>query len=100
MAAGATLIWESQIVPSGKVVRLKEFGGADPAIGDGIDSIIALQWGNSGSWATVRVVSGTSQSYTLNRDFTGNGVKKFRVVRMNKSVSTKILVYWIEALIE
>jgi len=86
------------IIPDGKIVKLQRFGGFDPAIGDGIDSIIALQWGGGGSWTTV-MASGKAFDFNLSRDFVGDGAKRFRLVRQNKSSSDKIIVAWLEALV-
>ena len=97
--ASSTHITESPVVPNGKIVKLKKLGCIDPAIGDGLDSIIVLQWGTGGSWTTIRACSRNSE-FIINRDFIGDGINKFRVLRMNESITPKVIVFWLEALIK
>lgn len=90
----------SPIVPRGGFAELKLFGGMDPKIGDGIDSIVALYWGDSeGGWETIRAVAGTTMEFQIDRTLTGDGVKRLRMVRYNRSLTNKILAGWIEAAI-
>lgn len=98
VATGNT-IDQSQIVPNGKTVVAKRFGCIDVAINDGKDSVVVLQWGDTGSgWTTIRACSRNTE-FLVNRTFVGDGSKRFRIIRMNKSAVTKTIVYWIEALI-
>lgn len=99
IAANGNDIKTSQIIPNGKQVTLKIFGGLDPAIGDGRDSLAILQWGNqTNGWKTVR--AGTKLwNFELNKNFIGNGKDMFRLVRQNKSASAKVIGVWLEALI-
>jgi len=99
VAASTTDIQLSPIVASGKQVRVKKFGGLDPAIGDNIDSLIALQWGSGGSWAAV-VVGSKQFQYEINKVFTGDGSKRFRIVRQNKSIVAKVIYAWVEAMVD
>ena len=38
--------------------------------------------------------------FVLKKDFLGDGVKRFRIVRHNGHTSAQIMVYWIEAIID
>lgn len=51
VAAGATDTQASAIVPVGKVVEIKVFGGSVP---DGVNGYVALQWGSAGTFVTIR----------------------------------------------
>ena len=86
------------IIPTSKKVTLQRFGGFDPSIGDGLDSIIVVQWGNGGSWVTVGA-GGKFFDMEMRRDFEGDGAKRFRIVRQNKSATAKVIVAWLEALV-
>lgn len=101
IAAGATDIQSSAILPTGKTARLVCFGGYDPLIADKLSGFIALQWGSTGSWSTVR--AGGDGFFNLEwpkgKDFIGDGSKRFRLVRQNKSSSDKIMVAWMYVLI-
>jgi hypothetical protein len=101
IGATTTDIKTGAIVASGKTVRLFNFGGYDPRIGDGIDSLIVLQWGSGTSWQTVRAGGGGTfeHSWKSGQDFNGDGVKRFRLIRQNKSTSAKPIVAWMMALI-
>ena len=91
-------ITESAVVPNGKTVKLRKFGGCIPAIGDGKEGIIALQWGNGGTWETVEV--GCHEfSRNIDKTFVGNGSKKFRLYRENFSSTDKKIIAWIDAIV-
>lgn len=98
IAAGVTDVQTTPSIPVGKKVRLQSFGGFDPSIGDGIDSMIAIQWGAGTTWQTIRA-GGKVFEFQIGRDFLGDGAKRFRLVRQNKSASAKIIVAWLEALV-
>jgi len=93
-----TEIRTDPIVPNGKVILLRKIGGCDPGIGDNIDSLWIVQWGSGGSWESVRVGSGCTE-FQIETTFVGDGVKRFRFVRQNKSLVAKSIVLWAEALL-
>ena len=101
IAASSTDIRTSPIVPDGRVVRVLNFGGYDPRSGDGISSFITLQFGSGSDWQTIR--AGGDGFFDIKwekgKDFTGDGIKRFRLIRQNKSTSAKIIVAWFIALI-
>ena len=87
------------IIPNGKTVRVRKFGGFDPDIGDNKCGFITLQWGNGGGWETIRAGGCGSFEFVLLRDFVGDGVKRHRIIRTNNSVSAKDMVAWAESLV-
>lgn len=90
----------SEIIADGKTVTLQKFGCLDPAINDGVDSWAILQWGSDGSsWDPIRACSKNNE-FKINRDFTGDGDKRFRIVRRNKSAVSKTFIIWMEALVK
>lgn len=93
-----TTVDMTPVIPSGKVVTIKKFGGFDPAVGDNKDSIIALQWGSGTTWTTIKA-GGKCFEFDMQRDFIGDGSKRFRLVRVNRSAQIKIIVAWLEALV-
>jgi len=99
VAAGATDLQLSPIIPLNKTVRVTSFGGFDPNIGDNKDGIIALQWGSGANWKTLRAGGGGTFEFTMNKDFVGDGASRFRLARQNKSASAKPLVVWLYALV-
>jgi hypothetical protein len=94
--AGVTDIIATQIIPAGRSVKLRTFGGCIPNNPDG--SFIALQWGSGSSWATIRVIV-QEQEFSLMKEFIGDNNKLFRVVRYNGGSSPKKIVAWYNAII-
>ena len=83
------------VVPNGKKVRLLEIGWSASILDD---SMVAVQWGNAGNWTTIRSGYGTICLH-LNKDFIGNGTKRFRIIRQNKhATEEKIVMAWLEAI--
>jgi hypothetical protein len=101
IGATTTDLKTSAVIPNGKTVKVFNFGGYDPRLGDGIDSLIVLQWGAGSSWQTVRAGGGGTfdHSWPSGRDFIGDGIKRFRLIRQNKSSTAKPLVAWLMAVI-
>ncbi len=95
--AGANEIFTSGIIPTGKVIKLRKFGCAIPEANNG--SYVVVQWGNGSGWQTVRACV-SQADFVLKKDFLGDGVKRFRIVRHNGHTSAQIMVYWIEAIID
>lgn len=94
--AGQTDIITTQAIPVGKSVKLRTFGGCIPNIPDG--SFIAIQWGASPNWNTIRVIV-QEQEFELMKEFIGDGAKAFRIVRFNCGNSAKKIIAWYNALI-
>lgn len=93
VAAATTVTEMLPIVPSGKIATVTNFGGYAK------DGIVALQWGVSGgAWTTVRA-SGGSFDLKMKMDFTGDGSKRFRVVRINNLLVLSTVVVWLEGFI-
>lgn len=99
VASGATDLQLSPIIPIEKTVRILSFGGFDPNIGDNKSSIIALQWGSGPDWKTIRAGGDGTFEFVLNKDFVGDGTKRFRLARQNKSASAKPLIVWLYAVV-
>jgi hypothetical protein len=98
VAASATDIQSSAVVPNGKTVRVNKFGGSDRPT-DGVGSWIVLQWGSGSTWDTIRAGSWGSFCFEVKRDFLGDGTKRLRLVRQNKSSTDKELFAFIEAVL-
>ena len=96
VAAGATDTQTSAIVPTGKAVEIKVFGGSVP---DGFNAVVALQWGSAGGgFTTIRAVQREIEFANLGQ-FVGDGIKRFRLVRINRSAAAAVLVGWLEAIV-
>ena len=98
VAANGQDLQELPVIPNGEVWRITRFGGSEVGSGDGKASIIGLQLFDGTAWQTVRgfgVVS-TGVEVDLARDIRGDGAKKLRVVRQNKSASAKQIIAWVE----
>lgn len=92
--ANATDIQNSAAVPSGRVARVIRVGGFEPSGG-----FIAIQWGSGGTFVTVRAGSG-SFNMELNHEFTGDGVKFFRLVRKNgNALAATQIVAWADIIV-
>lgn len=89
----------SPIIPNGKTVRLTSFGGYDPIGSDGVGGIISLQWGSASSWLTIRAGGFGTFDFNWDKgiDFNGDGTKRFRIVRQNRSSVAKVMVAWLTA---
>jgi len=95
VAASSVVVKLSAIVPTGKRVLLQKFGGCSGATA----GFCAIQWGDAaGGWTTVRAISGTCE-FIINREFIGDGVKRFRTVRQNDTTTAKYMAAWAEALV-
>jgi hypothetical protein len=85
-------------IPAKTTITITSFGAADINMGDNKSSAWVLQWGSSGSFETVRIISLTGDTHTekMKYPLIGDGVKYLRVVRRNYSGSNKELPFWIE----
>lgn len=100
VTAGATEVnAHPSAVPNGKIARIGKFGASAPRDSDGIEGLIALQWGSGGSWSTVRAICSSFAEINVDREFIGDGVKTFRFIRINRAAVDKEMVAWIEGLI-
>ena len=99
VAATSNHVETFPIVPNGSTVRLRKFGGFDPNIGDNICGYITLQWGNGGSFETIRSGGCGSFEFQIARDFVGDGSKRFRIVLSNNSLTAKDMIAWAESLV-
>jgi len=98
VAANGQDVQELAVIPNGDVWRITRFGGSEVGTGDGKASVIALQVFDGSAWQTIRgfgVVS-TGVEVELARDIRGDGTKKLRVVRQNKSTAAKQILAWVE----
>lgn len=98
VAANALDVQELAVIPNGEVWRVTRFGGSEVGTGDGKASAIALQLFDGAAWQTLRgfgLVS-TAVDVELSRDVRGDGSKKLRVVRHNKSAAAKQIIAWVE----
>jgi len=88
------------VIPNGEIWRVTRFGGSEVGTGDGKASVVALQLFDGAAWQTIRgfgVVS-TAVEAELARDIRGDGTKRLRVVRQNKSAAAKQIIAWVEGL--
>lgn len=85
-------------IPNNKTIKITLFGAADINMGDNKSSVWILQWGKTGDWNILRILSltGTTQDLKLKESLIGDGVKSLRVVRKNYSSTEKELPFWIE----
>ena len=93
VSASGTDVWSSPDVPDGQTWHVSKFGGC--AVGA---ALIALQVRRSTGpdvWQTIRAVAAPSE-FDVNRDFVGDGIIKFRVVRQEKSGEAQPIVFWLE----
>jgi hypothetical protein len=91
-------VQELAVIPNGELWRITRFGGSEVGTGDGKASVVALQLFDGTAWQTIRgfgIVS-TGVEVELARDVRGDGTKKLRVVRQNKSASAKQIIAWVE----
>jgi len=100
VTSGATDITiHPSAIPNNKIARITRFGGACPLDSDGIESLILVQWGSGGSWKTIRAFSSSSADMIMDKEFVGDGSDTFRLIRVNRSATTKPMVAWLEGLI-
>lgn len=98
IAANGTDAQELPVIPNGEVWRVTRFGGSEVGTGDGKASVVALQLFDGTTWQTIRGFGLTSTAVQLDlaRDIRGDGTKKLRVVRQNKSAVAKQILVWVE----
>lgn len=98
VAANSQDVQELPVIPNGECWCVTRFGGSEVGTGDGKASAVALQLFDGTSWQTIRgfgLVS-TGIEVELSRDIRGDGTKKLRVVRQNKSAAAKQIIAWVE----
>lgn len=92
-------IWDSPVIPDGRVVTVKLFGGSVSDAGASAPCKFALLWGTAGSFTPVRGAMATMQWENLG-DFVGDGSKHFRIVRENTQIAgDRPIMAWLEALV-
>lgn len=96
IAVGSTDVKLTPVIANGVNVRIQVFGGSD--LGQA-GNYYALQWGSGSSWQTIRAAGGTIE-INLSRSFKGDGVKMFRLIRVNEQASPKRVVVWVQGYIE
>ena len=98
VAANAQDIQELPVIPSGVCWCITRFGGSELGAGDGKASLIGLQLFDGAGWQTIRAfgVVSTAVEVQLSRDIRGDGTKKLRIVRQNKSAAAKQIIAWVE----
>jgi hypothetical protein len=91
VAANTNDTFVSPVIPIGKTAVITRFRGSVP---DTI-SYTALQWGAGSTWETVDVSYGNFNFVYSDKGmvFVGNGVKQFRIVRANKSLTLVQLLF-------
>ena len=95
VAAGNTQVDMTPIIPVGKRILLKRFGGCSGVTA----GFCGVQFGDSvGGWTTIRSLTNTYE-FPIGTEFIGDGVKRFRIVRQNDSTTAKYMAAWLEALI-
>lgn len=93
VTALTTHVTQGDIIPNGVTAVLIKFGGAVPVNVTG--SYVAIQWGNGSSWQTIRAIARDGE-YRVDREFLGDGVNRFRLIRANGDVANRVMVAWIE----
>jgi len=95
VGAGLNSTYDFPIILNGVVWMVTHFGAADMNLGDNKSSVYVLKWGSD----IERIISltGNTSEIALNKEFTGDGVKKLSILRMNKSGFDKQLPCWIRA---
>lgn len=71
---------------------------SDKNIGDNISGGFALEWGSGGEWEVIHIgfLTGNIHRLDINRSFTGNGTKRFRIIRQNNSAVNKDMLVVLE----
>lgn len=95
VAAGATDPYETPAIPAGKIWVLKNFGAADINLGDSKSSVYVLMFGTE----VIRIISltGNTREIPLKKEITGDGAKKVKILRMNKSGEAREMPVWLTA---
>jgi len=89
IASGNTLTDLSEVLASGKRMKLEKVGCCAPVGSDGVDAVIKLEWGDDeNGWEVIRMLSKTIE-VLLDRILDGDGAKRLKLTRNNPSDSTK-----------
>ena len=94
VAAGATDSVETESVPTGQRWQIATVVFADQGIGDSKSGAYSFEWGTTGAWDLVEAayLTGNTWRQELNRVFTGDGTKRFRIRRQNTSAVARDMV--------
>jgi len=87
--------YEFPAIPTGATWVIKNFGACDINLGDGKSSVYVLMYDAD----IIKMLSLTGNTYetTINKEFLGDGNKKIKIKRYNKSVFNKEMPAWIKA---
>jgi len=97
-AAAGTNTTNSDIIPSGQSWSISKVLFADQNIGDNKSGGFRFEFGTGSTWELIAgaYLTGNTITYEINRAFFGDGVKRFRVIRVNNSASAKNMIVYIE----
>lgn len=83
---------QTPIVTNNKIVRIVELGWSCAS-----NDIAIFQWGDDlGGWETIRGGYGNMSFSNLFKDFIGDGVKRFQIIRNNNGGSPRPIIVWFE----
>lgn len=88
-------IWSSVVVPTGEVWHVSRFGGA--ATGKALIGLQRRIATGPAVWESLRAVAAPGHfEFDINREFTGDGTLRFRILRDEQSASAQLLFAWLE----
>lgn len=93
VAAGGSETFQTPAIGSGKTWALKTFGAADINMGDSKSSVYVLMFGSD----ILRIISvtGNTKELDIKKDITGDGTKRLKIIRYNKSGYDKQCPCWV-----
>jgi hypothetical protein len=88
----------SAIFGIGDKVYIDRVMFADRNLGNNVSGGFLFEWGSGGSFEIIAAayLTGNTAVYKIDRTFTGDGVKRFRLTRQNNNTAAKELVIIVE----
>ena len=88
-------IKQSPIIPAGETWMISRIIFADGGIGDGISGAFRVDYGTT-DILLAAYLTGNTMAIEINREFTGDGAKRFRFIRVNHSAEDRSMVIIVE----
>ena len=88
----------SPAIPAGQTWQITRIIFADKSIGDGLSGGFKVDWGSGSTFEVLAAayLEGNTIDLPINKVFTGDSVKHFRLIRQNNSAPNKEMFIMVE----
>lgn len=100
VSANSISVFQAPVQPNGEVWQILRIIFADKNIGDNISGGFLVDFGTGGTREIIAqaFLTGDTCDKSFQRETTGDGVKRLRIIRENNSLAAKKMVCMVEAI--